>query len=180
MTRWLFLFLLFVACNPLTRRETTGSIVLIADVQTNIEPFSGIKFNAKVFKSSDSVRVSLSSFMGLEVARLVIKKNTIIIYNQFVQSKQILPTSIMGRNFNIEKLVLLASQKKIKQETITMAINETNFSFTDYRKINIDNKKRKKHIFLPQNIIIKNENLSLPVRGGIISIDYKSIADNRL
>jgi len=137
---------------------------------TNIaqNSINGVRIKTKINILRDSIIVSASPVLGIEVFRLTITNDTIHIDNKLQHKKNALAISEMDPRFKLKNFKKLIINEKLKKDTMRYENNYLTSLFTDY--------VNKNNLFLPQKIIFWTNNMEQGVsEPQSINIDYKSI-----
>tara|TARA_B100000427_G_C15506290_1_gene594092 strand:- start:877 stop:1419 length:543 start_codon:yes stop_codon:yes gene_type:complete len=164
--------LLITSCQIFKKK--TGStnhfhnLTIHANTDIAQSPIKGLRVKTKINILSDSIIVSASPVLGIEVFRLSITKDTIYIDNKLQNTKDALAVSEMDPKFKLKNIKKLIINTRNRKDTMRYKNNYITTLFTDY--IN------KQNLFLPQKIIFwrNDTDQKAPMRQEI-NIDYKAI-----
>ena len=137
---------------------------------TNIaqNSINSVRIKTKINILRDSIIVSASPVLGIEIFRLTITNDTIHIDNKLQYTKDTFVISEMDPRFKLKNFKKLIINEKLKKDTMRYENSYLTSLFTDY--------VNKNNLFLPQKIIFWTNNMQQGVsKQQSINIDYKAI-----
>jgi len=126
------------------------------------------KLNTKIRFLEDSIIMSTYPFLGIEVLRITVTDNTILIDQKITNNSEFIQPKTIDPNFKLSNIKKLFFQSTRQKDTIFYSNDYISFLLTDY----VNNK----NIFLPKKIIYwESDLINKPVSKKTINIDYRSV-----
>ena len=164
--------LLTTSCQILKKKSDAknqfNNITIHANTDISQSPVKGLRVKTKINILSDSIIVSASPILGIEVFRLIITKDTIYTHNKLENTNDVFAVSEMDPKFKLKNIKKLILNTRNRKDTMRYKNKHITTLFTDY--------VNKQNLFLPQKIIFwikdTDQKASMPKS---INIDYKAI-----
>ena len=156
--------------NKISPPKNTDALIMYAEIKTNFGPFKNTKLKTKITFSYDTIIASIYPVLGIELAKVVITPNHLVIQNKYSNTKKSINLSESGTKLNPRKLQRAITQFNHRADTTLYNDGRFEATFTDYTPLQINTPKRQ--IFLPKTIYFENKPTQLNQQ---IEIDYKSI-----
>ena len=166
------IILLITSCQVFKKRGVPNgqlnNLVIHANTSVSQNPINGLRIKTKINIFRDSIVVTASPALGIEVFQLKITNDTIYIENKLQNTKDSLVASEMDPRFKLKTIKKLILNSKPRRDTMIYNNSYMTSLFTDY--------VNKQDLFLPQKIIFwKNNSAKGPPFKRSINIDYKVI-----
>ena len=164
--------LLITSCQILKKKTGAknqfNNLTIHANTDISQSPTKGLRVKTKINILSDSIIVSASPILGIEVFRLTIAEDTIYIDNKLENTNDVLAVSEMDPKFKLKNIKKLIINTRTKKDTMRYENKYITTLFTDY--------VNKQNLFLPQKIIFwRNDTDPKDSMPQSINIDYKAI-----
>ena len=143
-------------------------VTIYANTITEFASLKPIKLKAKINVFKDSIVISASHMIGIEVANLVITNQKIYIDQKIQNKKDSLTISELDPRFRLKGIKKSIKRPKGNKDTLIYQIPKINCLFTNYTETH--------NLFLPQKIFFSlTSDTNSKIDEGQISLNYKSI-----
>ena len=149
-------------------KKHLNKVTIYANTKTELPTLKSIKLKTKINIFKDSIIVSASPILGIEVVKLTVTDQVIYIDQKFQNKKDSLAISDIDPKFKIKGIKKFIMKPKKQQDTTIYTNPHINCLFTNYTN--------KNNLFLPQKIIFwTTPDVNNKTKESQIEIDYKSI-----
>ena len=160
------------------QKKKINSTTVIASVSTNIQSTQDVDLKLKTELYGDSAVIQVSLFLGLNLATILVKNDSIYVNNKLNKEETALSVLDFDPDLNFKKLLKLVIKKRPFNETTYYKTPNVNYTFADYVNIRIINSNNK-IIFIPRHISIDVKNKAFSQKKHNIQIDYKLVEFNK-
>ena len=164
--------------SPYIKKKS--NLIVKTNISISPSPFQITKINTITRLYTDSIVMSISPLLGIELIKLLVYDNKIAIHNRITNT--VSNSNNFDPDFNFNKLKKHVIQKRIKRDTISFETEAFTYLFTDY--ISQVLKPYNKSIFLPGTIILTQKSQEEPAKEPFtppnstdffkITLEYKS------
>tara|TARA_B100000700_G_C14959282_1_gene815608 strand:- start:969 stop:1505 length:537 start_codon:yes stop_codon:yes gene_type:complete len=149
MIRGAIIFFIFFisSCGVINQKKiiSNNNITIYAKTQTGHPLLRGFKTTTKIKILKDSIVLSASPALGLELVKLTITDENIYIEQKLKNKRDTIATKFIDPNFQIKDIKKFITKPKTNQDKTLYQGTNTQALFTNY--IN------KQNIFLPQSVV---------------------------
>ena len=180
MNKNIFLLLLLLSSCSFFSKKKINSTSVITNISINHPLLRGVDLKLKTDLYSDSAVIQVSPIVGLNLATILVKDESIYVNNKLNNEETTFSVLDFDPDFSFKKLLKLAIKNKEYNDTAYYKTPNVNYVFTDYVKAEIINSNNK-IIYLPRfvNIDRPNDPISQNTNSLKIIIDYKLVKLNK-
>ena len=160
--------MLFSGCQILNIKKNQTDVTIHAVTRAESTLFESTRIKAKINIFKDSIVVSASHSLGIEIAKFTLTDRMIHIDQKFQNKKSSFMISDFVPKFKIKEIKKIITKTKEPQDTTLYQNSKFQLLFTNYTC--------KENLFLPQKITFWTKpSINESQNTGQVNLEYKSV-----